>query len=139
MIEVDPDPLIERLLQVRGSRVPKQVEMTELEIKGLIYRTREIFMSQSTLVEIEAISSLHLWNGQNPVQFLQIVDEFFRPDAKCSYSSVVHINPERPILRNVCCFPFCCCFFQRTVERGTRQNLWCPAAIYVLKEIPNCL
>jgi serine/threonine-protein phosphatase PP1 catalytic subunit len=54
MIEVDPDSLIDRLLAVRGARVPKQVEMTETEIKGLIYRTREIFMSQSTLVEIEA-------------------------------------------------------------------------------------
>lgn len=54
MIEVDPDPLIERLLEVRGSRMPKQVNLTEVEVKALVYRTREIFMSQSTLIEVQA-------------------------------------------------------------------------------------
>ena len=54
MIDVDPDPIIEKLLAVRGSRTPKQVDMTELEINSLVFKTREIFMSQSTLIELEA-------------------------------------------------------------------------------------
>jgi serine/threonine-protein phosphatase PP1 catalytic subunit len=54
MTEVDVDTIIGKLLEVRGSRPGKQVQLSEAEIKGLILKSREIFMSQSTLLELEA-------------------------------------------------------------------------------------
>lgn len=54
MSEVDVDTIIGKLLEVRGSRPGKQVQLSEPEIKGLILKSREIFMSQSTLLELEA-------------------------------------------------------------------------------------
>eukprot|EP00906_Rhabdomonas_costata_P038994 RCo055197 len=54
MGEVDVDMIIGKLLEVRGSRPGKQVQLGEPEIKGLILKSREIFMSQSTLLELEA-------------------------------------------------------------------------------------
>jgi serine/threonine-protein phosphatase PP1 catalytic subunit len=54
MTEVDVDTIIGKLLEVRGSRPGKQVQLSEPEIKGLILKSREIFMSQSTLLELEA-------------------------------------------------------------------------------------
>mmetsp|Transcript_115296 Transcript_115296/g.200750 ORF Transcript_115296/g.200750 Transcript_115296/m.200750 type:complete len:305 (-) Transcript_115296:304-1218(-) len=54
MTEVDVDTIIGKLLEVRGCRPGKQVNLSEPEIKGLILKSREIFMSQSTLLELEA-------------------------------------------------------------------------------------
>ena len=51
---IDVDSIIERLLEVRGSRPGKNVQLTENEIKGLCYRSREIFLSQPNLLELEA-------------------------------------------------------------------------------------
>jgi len=48
------DTIIGKLLEVRGCRPGKQVNLSEPEIKGLILKSREIFMSQSTLLELEA-------------------------------------------------------------------------------------
>ena len=39
-------------------RPGKQVTLSEPEIKGLILKSREIFMSQSTLLELEVCHSL---------------------------------------------------------------------------------
>lgn len=43
-----------RLLEVRGSRPGKNVQLTENEIRGLCLKSREIFLSQPILLELEA-------------------------------------------------------------------------------------
>ena len=43
----DVDDVITKLLEVRGSRPGKQVNLTETEIRGLCTGAREIFMSQT--------------------------------------------------------------------------------------------
>ena len=48
------DSVIERLLEVRGSRPGKQVNLAEHEVKALCIKAREIFMSQPVLLELEA-------------------------------------------------------------------------------------
>ncbi|CAF0956716.1 unnamed protein product [Didymodactylos carnosus] len=54
----DPDlnveSLISRLLEVRGCRPGKIVQMTEAEVRGLCLKSREIFLSQPILLELEA-------------------------------------------------------------------------------------
>ncbi len=42
------------LLPVRGSRPGKNVQLTEAEIRGLCLKSREIFLSQPILLELEA-------------------------------------------------------------------------------------
>ena len=39
---------------VRGSRPGKNVQLTEAEIRGLCLKSREIFLSQPILLELEA-------------------------------------------------------------------------------------
>ena len=48
------DSIIARLLEVRGSKPGKNVQLTENEIKGLCLKSREIFLSQPILLELEA-------------------------------------------------------------------------------------
>ena len=52
--ELDIDSVIERLLEVRGSRPGKQVNLAEHEVRALCLKAREIFMSQPVLLELEA-------------------------------------------------------------------------------------
>lgn len=52
--EVDLDSIIDRLLEVRGSRPGKQVQLLEQEIRFLCTKAREIFISQPILLELEA-------------------------------------------------------------------------------------
>ena len=52
--ELNIDSIIQRLLDVRGSRPGKNVQLTEAEIRGLCLKSREIFMSQPILLELEA-------------------------------------------------------------------------------------
>lgn len=52
--EIDIDQIIGKLLEVRGNKPGKQVQLNEPEIQGLILKSREVFMSQSTLLELEA-------------------------------------------------------------------------------------
>ncbi|KAG9293360.1 hypothetical protein G9A89_007606 [Geosiphon pyriformis] len=52
--DIDLESVIERLLEVRGCRPGKQVQLQEYEIKFLCTRAREIFISQPILLELEA-------------------------------------------------------------------------------------
>ena len=52
--EVDLESIIDRLLEVRGSRPGKQVQLLETEIRYLCTKAREIFISQPILLELEA-------------------------------------------------------------------------------------
>jgi len=51
---VDLDGIIDRLLEVRGSRPGKPVQLLETEIRYLCTKAREIFISQPILLELEA-------------------------------------------------------------------------------------
>ncbi|EGX97137.1 serine/threonine protein phosphatase type 1 [Cordyceps militaris CM01] len=51
---VDIDSIVDRLLEVRGSRPGKQVQLLESEIRYLCTKAREIFISQPILLELEA-------------------------------------------------------------------------------------
>jgi serine/threonine-protein phosphatase PP1 catalytic subunit len=53
-MDIDVNNIIKRLLEVRGSRPGKQVNLTEAEIRGLCMKAREIFISQPILLELEA-------------------------------------------------------------------------------------
>ncbi len=52
--DLDIDSVIERLLEVRGSRPGKQVNLAENEVRALCLKARDIFMSQPVLLELEA-------------------------------------------------------------------------------------
>lgn len=82
-VEIDVDSLITRLLEVRGCRPGKPVQMSELEVRGLCLKSREIFLTQPVLLELEAplkicgdihgqftgkptfIYDFNLWDGLN--------------------------------------------------------------------------
>lgn len=51
---MDIDSIIKKLLDVRGARPGKQVNLTEAEIKSLIIKSKEIFSNQPSLLELEA-------------------------------------------------------------------------------------
>jgi serine/threonine-protein phosphatase PP1 catalytic subunit len=53
-LDIDVDSIIHKLLEVRGSKPGKQVNLLENEIKGLCVKARDIFMSQPMLLELEA-------------------------------------------------------------------------------------
>ena len=61
--EVDVDSIIDRLLEVRGSRPGKQVQLLETEIRFLCTKAREIFISQPILLELEAPIKVCLFLG----------------------------------------------------------------------------
>ena len=52
--ELNIDSIIARLLEVRGCRPGKIVQMSEGEVRGLCLKSREIFLSQPILLELEA-------------------------------------------------------------------------------------
>lgn len=53
-MDIDVDKIIDKLLEVRGSKPGKQVNLAEAEIRGLCVKSREIFISQPMLLELEA-------------------------------------------------------------------------------------
>ncbi|RKO92049.1 serine/threonine-protein phosphatase PP1-gamma catalytic subunit [Blyttiomyces helicus] len=52
--DVDVDSVIKRLLEVRGSRPGKQVQLAEHEIRFLCLESREILLNQPVLLELTA-------------------------------------------------------------------------------------
>jgi len=52
--DIDVDGIISRLLEVRGSRPGRPVQLAENEIKGLCTKAREIFINQPVLLELAA-------------------------------------------------------------------------------------
>ncbi|CAH1454726.1 unnamed protein product [Lactuca virosa] len=48
------DEIIRKLLDAKGGRVPKQVQITEAEIRQLCVTAKEVFLSQPNLLELEA-------------------------------------------------------------------------------------
>jgi len=65
--DVDLDSIIDRLLEVRGSRPGKQVQLLEAEIRYLCTKAREIFISQPILLELEApikVRAVSLWERE---------------------------------------------------------------------------
>eukprot|EP01017_Pseudomicrothorax_dubius_P017742 TRINITY_DN1990_c0_g1_i4.p1 TRINITY_DN1990_c0_g1~~TRINITY_DN1990_c0_g1_i4.p1 ORF type:complete len:340 (+),score=46.37 TRINITY_DN1990_c0_g1_i4:99-1118(+) len=53
-IELDIDNIIDKLLEVRGTKPHKQVNLTENEIRGLCIKSRDVFISQPILLELDA-------------------------------------------------------------------------------------
>ena len=51
---VDIDNIIDRLLEVRGSKPGQQVDLEEHEIRYLCSKARSIFIKQPILLELEA-------------------------------------------------------------------------------------
>ena len=57
------DDIISRLLEVRTGRPGKQVQLSEAEIRQLCVASKDIFLSQPNLLELEApikICGMHL-------------------------------------------------------------------------------
>lgn len=52
--ELDVDKIIDKLLEVKGSKPGKQVNLAETDIKNLCNAAREILTSQPILLELEA-------------------------------------------------------------------------------------
>lgn len=52
--EIEVDNIIEQLLSVRGARPGRQVNLTEAEVRWLCLRSRDVFVSQPVLLELEA-------------------------------------------------------------------------------------
>lgn len=52
--DIEVDHVIEQLLAVRGARPGRQVNLTENEIRWLCIKSREIFVQQPILLELEA-------------------------------------------------------------------------------------
>ena len=48
------DDIIRRLVEAKNGRTTKQVQLTEAEIKQLCVASKEIFLSQPNLLELEA-------------------------------------------------------------------------------------
>ena len=53
-VDIDIDLILEKLLSVRGSKPGKLVNLTENEIRGLCIKSRDVFINQPILLEIEA-------------------------------------------------------------------------------------
>ena len=53
-VELDLDKIIETLLEMRGARPGKHVNLEEATVKALCNKARDIFLSQPILLELEA-------------------------------------------------------------------------------------
>ena len=72
--DIEVDKIIDKLLEVKGAKPGKQANLTESEIKNLCVKSREIYISQPILLELEApikiVGDIH---GQY-YDFLKVLD-----------------------------------------------------------------
>mmetsp|Transcript_27347 Transcript_27347/g.84760 ORF Transcript_27347/g.84760 Transcript_27347/m.84760 type:complete len:295 (-) Transcript_27347:552-1436(-) len=54
MSNLEIDSIIDKLLEVRGGKPGKQVQLPENDVKSVALKSREVIMSQSALLELEA-------------------------------------------------------------------------------------
>ena len=52
--DLDIDKIISKLLEARDKKPGRQIYLTEQDIKCLCLKSREIFLSQSMLIELDA-------------------------------------------------------------------------------------
>jgi len=52
--DLDVDGIIEKLLEVKGGRPGKAVQLPESDVRGLCTKARDIFIAQPILLELEA-------------------------------------------------------------------------------------
>jgi serine/threonine-protein phosphatase PP1 catalytic subunit len=52
--DIDVDKIIEKLLEGKGSKIHKNFNLTEQQVKNLCAKARKIFMDQPMLLELEA-------------------------------------------------------------------------------------
>lgn len=74
--EADLDSIVDRLLEVRGSRPGQQVQLEEYEIRFLCKKAREIFIQQPILLELEA-----------PIK---VSIPFYRKSCDCFYGFILY-------------------------------------------------
>lgn len=54
MTEINIDNIIQRILDCRGPKQVRPMQLTETEIRSLCLKSREIFLQQPALLELEA-------------------------------------------------------------------------------------
>merc|ERR1712066_1140151 len=93
--EINIDNIIQRLLEVRGSRPGKTVQMTEAEVRGLCLKSRELFLQQPILLELEAPLKIC---GDIHGQYTDLLRLFeyggFPPEANCLFLAYKIKYPE---------------------------------------------
>ena len=88
MDEATLDDIISRLLDVRNGRQGKQVQLTEAEIRNLCMASRDIFLQQPNLLELEAPIKI-CGEGLSKKSMDLIMVAYFRViECKCSYVPV---------------------------------------------------
>ena len=86
--DVDVDKILEKLLDVRGSKPGKQVNLTESEIKGLIAKSRDIFINQPMLLELEAPIKICGSNNTKKTLLFLIISFLFI----CHFNFFIFVN-----------------------------------------------
>ncbi len=94
--EVDLDSIIDRLLEVRGSRPGKQVQLLEAEIRYLCTKAREIFISQPILLELEAPIKVRY---RTPKTSRRRLTPLLRPRPPVELGARANMGPLPPDLR----------------------------------------
>merc|ERR1712172_117431 len=104
--EINIDNIIQRLLEVRGSRPGKTVQMTEAEVRGLCLKSRELFLQQPILLEPEAPLKIC---GDIHGQYTDLLRLFeyggFPPRPIISSSGITWTEGSRVLRPSVCCLP----------------------------------
>jgi serine/threonine-protein phosphatase PP1 catalytic subunit len=77
------DAMIAKLLEVRGKKPGKAVNLGEEELKHLCLKSREIFLSQPNLLELEAPIKIC---GKHYSSFYEIITLVFFELTPCIYN-----------------------------------------------------
>lgn len=120
--EVDLDSVIDRLLEVRGSRPGKQVQLLEAEIRYLCTKAREIFISQPILLELEAPIKVRniqcrprmFFDAHGDLQHRFVVTFTVNTTTSCDCSSMAGFLPKQTI----------CSLVTMSIEASSRSKLF---------------